>query len=94
MSKLTYEVSIFTEGILLMQKTLLGVIQIDPREILEQGLRRELVRLMSYALHEHTYNISNITRTEEIHSKYSYLAIVLDGMKRSIEYLQVLSTLT
>jgi WASH complex subunit strumpellin len=35
---------VFTEGILVMEKTLLGVIQIDPRQILEEGLRRELVR--------------------------------------------------
>ncbi|RYG62181.1 hypothetical protein EON64_18090 [archaeon] len=36
--------SVFTEGILVMEKTLLGVIQVDPKHILEEGMRRELVR--------------------------------------------------
>jgi WASH complex subunit strumpellin len=36
-AKLTYDVSVFTEGILVMEKTLLGVIQVDPRQILEEG---------------------------------------------------------
>lgn len=39
--------SVFTEGILAMEKTLLGVIQVDPRKILEEGLRKELVRKVS-----------------------------------------------
>ena len=37
LAKLTHQVSIFTEGILVMEKTLLGVIQIEPRQILEEG---------------------------------------------------------
>jgi WASH complex subunit strumpellin len=87
LSKLTYEVSIFTEGILLMRKTLLGVIQIDPRDILEEGLRRELVRLIARALHD---NLSfQDMSSQEINTKYSQLAATLDGVKRSIEYLQV-----
>lgn len=30
-----------------MEKTLLGIIQVDPRKILEDGLRKELVRKIS-----------------------------------------------
>lgn len=44
LAKLTHQVSVFTEGILAMEKTLLGIIQVDPRAILEDGLRKELVR--------------------------------------------------
>lgn len=43
--------SVFTEGILAMEKTLLGVIQVDPRRILEEGLRKELVRKVSEVRH-------------------------------------------
>lgn len=50
LAKLTHQVSIFTEGILAMEKTLLGVIQVDPRAILEDGLRSELVRQMATAM--------------------------------------------
>jgi WASH complex subunit strumpellin len=49
LAKLTHQVSIFTEGILAMEKTLLGVIQVDPRAILEDGIRKELVRQISEA---------------------------------------------
>lgn len=35
-------VTALTEGILQMRKTLVGVIEVDPRELLEQGIRSEL----------------------------------------------------
>ena len=86
MAKLTHEISRFTEGILEMEKTLLGVIQVDPRQILEEGLRRELVRQVAQAMH------ANLTFKEmsrqEIDTNMSRLASSLDGLKRSIEYLQ------
>jgi WASH complex subunit strumpellin len=86
MAKLTHEVSIFTEGILVMEKTLLGVIQVEPRQILEEGLRRELVRQVANAMHREL-SFSVYSR-EEINKRMSYLALRLDGLKRSIEYLQ------
>lgn len=86
LSKLTHEVSVFTEGVLLMERTLLGVIQVEPRQILEEGLRRELVRQVSYALHSDL--IFKDTSRGEIVQKMTKLAVTLDGLKRSIEYLQ------
>ena len=86
MAKLTHQISVFTEGILVMEATLLGVIQVQPRQILEEGLRRELVRLVSKAMHT---NLSFTSMSkEEINQKLSTLASTLDGLKRSIEYLQ------
>ena len=52
LARLTHQISVFTDGVLAMEKTLLGVIQVDPRQILQDGLRRELVRQVSRALHE------------------------------------------
>ena len=52
LSKLTHQVSIFTEGVLVMETTLLGVVQVEPRQILQEGLRRELVRQIATAMHE------------------------------------------
>jgi WASH complex subunit strumpellin len=86
LAKLTHQVSIFTEGILVMQKTLLGVIQIEPRQILEEGLRRELVRQISSAMHQ-DLTFKDMSRQETNHNM-SKLAATLDGLKRSIEYLQ------
>mmetsp|Transcript_24845 Transcript_24845/g.36645 ORF Transcript_24845/g.36645 Transcript_24845/m.36645 type:complete len:1170 (+) Transcript_24845:53-3562(+) len=86
MAKLTHQVSVFTEGVLVMEKTLLGVIQVDPRQILEEGLRRELVRQIAKAMHVnlsfHSFN------GEEVKNSLSSLAHTLDGLKKSIEYLQ------
>lgn len=87
MAKLTHEVSIFTEGILVMEKTLLGVIQVEPRQILEEGLRRELVRQVSLALHRELSFEAHASR-EEVNRRMLGLATRLDGLKRSIEYLQ------
>ncbi|KAJ1434034.1 WASH complex, subunit strumpellin [Ochromonadaceae sp. CCMP2298] len=86
LAKLTHQVSVFTEGTLVMQKTLLGVIQIEPRQILEEGLRRELVRQVSRALHK-DLTFHSMTQ-QEINQNMSRLATALDGLKRSIEYLQ------
>lgn len=86
LAKLTHQVSIFTEGILVMEKTLLGVIQIEPRHLLEEGLRRELVRQVSQAMHS-DLTFKDMTR-HEINHNMSKLAATLDGLKRSIEYLQ------
>eukprot|EP01035_Chromulina_nebulosa_P017771 gene17771-23373_t len=86
LAKLTHQVSVFTEGILLMEKTLLGVIQVEPRQILEEGLRRELVRLIASAMHtDLTFPDLGI---KDINQRLSKLSDTLQGIKRSIEYLQ------
>lgn len=86
LAKLTHEVSVFTEGILVMERTLLGVIQIEPRQILEEGMRRELVRQVSNAMHS-DLTFRDMSR-QVSNQNMSKLANTLDGLKRSIEYLQ------
>uniref|UniRef100_A0A3Q3K6J9 WASH complex subunit 5 n=1 Tax=Monopterus albus TaxID=43700 RepID=A0A3Q3K6J9_MONAL len=51
-AKLTHDISIFTEGILMMKTTLVGIIKVDPKQLLEDGIRKELVRRVAYALHK------------------------------------------
>eukprot|EP01137_Pigoraptor_chileana_P023452 Opistho-2@89740 len=41
-ARLTHKISVFTEGILAMKKTLVGIIQVDPKQLLEDGIRKEL----------------------------------------------------
>lgn len=50
-AKLTHAISVFTEGILMMKTTLVGIIKIDPKQLLEDGIRKELVRQVASALH-------------------------------------------
>lgn len=47
MAKLTHEVSVFTEGMLCLDKVLMGVIEIEPKEILIDGLRKELCKTLA-----------------------------------------------
>lgn len=86
LAKLTHQISVFTEGILVMEKTLLGVIQVEPRQILEEGLRRELVRLVSYAMNKYL-TFKDMSRAE-INTNMQKVARTLTGLKKSIEYLQ------
>ena len=52
MARLTHDISTFTEGILLMKTTLVGVIKVDPKQLLEDGIRKELVMQVALALHQ------------------------------------------
>ena len=86
LSKCTYQVSVFTEGVLLMESTLLGIIPVDPRNILEEGLRRELVRRITSAL-QHTL-IFRTLKPEELITKLSELSVTLKGLERAMEHIQ------
>jgi WASH complex subunit strumpellin len=51
LAKSTYAISQFTEGMLAMQTTLVGVIRVDPRRLLEDGIRKELVQHIAQLMH-------------------------------------------
>ena len=42
--KPTHKLAVFSQGILVMSKTFIGVIELDPRQLLEDGIRKELGR--------------------------------------------------
>jgi hypothetical protein len=42
----------FTEGMLMLDKVLMGVTEIEPKEILIDGLRKELCKKMAGLLHK------------------------------------------
>jgi WASH complex subunit strumpellin len=46
----THRIAKFTEGILAMDTTFVGIIKVDPKQLLEDGIRRELVRQISSAM--------------------------------------------
>ena len=52
LAKKTHEITMFTEGMLVLDNTLMGVIEIEPKAILVDGLRNELCRKLSKMLHE------------------------------------------
>jgi WASH complex subunit strumpellin len=42
--RLTHKISLFTEGILALDTTLVGVLKVDPKQLLEEGIRKILVK--------------------------------------------------
>ena len=87
LAKLTYKISIYTDGILTLDKTLMGLIEIDPREILVDGIRTELIKAISEALH-HTFTFKNKGDFHEMASKIDILKSKFSGMKKAFEYIQ------
>lgn len=86
-ARLTHSISVFTEGVLAMKTTLVGVIQIDPKKLLEEGIRRELVRQVAAAFH-HTIVFNSKSKNIEILSKLEELKKIMDGFRRTFEYIQ------
>ena len=52
MAELTYAVSIFTKGMLSLRSVSLGVLRVDSHHLLEDGIRQELVKKVTLALHK------------------------------------------
>ena len=52
LAKKTHEITLLTEGMLKLDNTLMGVIELDPKKVLVVGLRNELCRKLAEILHE------------------------------------------
>lgn len=72
----------------MMKSTLVGVICLDPKKLLEDGIRKELVQHISKALHTEL-TFSSRPKPEELEQKLLALGHIMDGYKRSFEYIQV-----
>ncbi|EFA77215.1 hypothetical protein PPL_12424 [Heterostelium album PN500] len=84
----TNAVSVFTEGILAMETTLVGVIQVDPKQLLEDGIRKELVLQISLAM-DRTLQFRNEKKgVDELQPRLRDLSNILDGFRRSFQYIQ------
>jgi len=46
MANNTHRISLLTESILSMETYLIGVIEVNPKEILDEGIRKELIKLI------------------------------------------------
>mmetsp|Transcript_48746 Transcript_48746/g.137173 ORF Transcript_48746/g.137173 Transcript_48746/m.137173 type:complete len:1158 (+) Transcript_48746:260-3733(+) len=85
---LTNKASNFTEGVLAMEKTALGIIQVDARQVLQDGLRKELVRQVSEAMHSTLTLRTGVDLASEFERVMSQLGQQMEGFRRSIEYIQ------
>ena len=86
LARATNQVSKYTEGILAMERTLLGVLEVDPRQVLEDGLRKELVYRVSKAFHDILQ--FDDTKVEACQETFNVLADTLNAYRLSFEYIQ------
>lgn len=72
----------------MMKSTFVGVICLDPKDLLEDGIRKELVQHISGALHNQLI-FNSKSKYEDFTQKLKNLSCIMDGYKRSFEYIQV-----
>lgn len=70
-----------------MKSTLVGVVCLDPKMLLEDGIRKELVQHISKALHDEL--TFNQRKGDNLEQRLKSLGRIMDGYKRSFEYIQV-----
>lgn len=77
-------------GILDMRSTLVGVIRVDPAELLEEGLLKELDRHISKKFAEflEPQTKKPLSSSNNLLPRLQKLAESMDGYKRSLEYIQ------
>ena len=85
-ARLTHAISTFTEGMLSMKSTLVGVIQVDPKKLLEDGIRREMVKKVAYLFHR-GLAANPRSKAPELVPKLKMVAKQLNGFKQSFEYI-------
>ena len=88
LAKITHEISLLTEGMLVLDKVLMGVIEIEPKEILVDGIRKELGKTLATMLHEGFIFDKKSDMSNEMMDKFKFLRDKIKGLKRSIEYIQ------
>ncbi|XP_064625131.1 WASH complex subunit 5-like isoform X1 [Lineus longissimus] len=86
-ARLTHAISVFTEGMLMMKTTLVGIIKVDPKQLLEDGIRKELVKQVALALHQ-GLAFNPRAKQSELVPKLERLGATIDGFRRSFEYIQ------
>lgn len=84
-ARLTNSIAQFAQGLLMMKTILVGVIKVNSMKLLEDGIRKELVKQLSRALHNHLVFRS---KPRELYERLQLLNQVIDGFKRSFEYIQ------
>ena len=85
-AKYTHSISLYTEGILQMKSALIGCVVVDSKQLLEDGIRQELVKQIVVALH--TQLQFSAKTNWELMQRLDRLNEQIDGFRRSFEYIQ------
>lgn len=100
MLELTSKISDYAKGIMTMPRTAIGLVRLDSKQLLEDGMRSELVKRMSDSIQStlqfqeapggdsHHSPITIIQAAQLMEQKLKTLAAIINGYKRSLEYIQ------
>ena len=80
-------ISVFTKGIFMMEKTLVGVIEVDPKIILEKGIRTELLKLLAKTFHTYIDFKANDNKID-LNRKLNELINRISSIRKSFLYIQ------
>jgi WASH complex subunit strumpellin len=86
LAQFTHQISVFTEGVLAMKTTLVGIIKLDPKQILEDGVLKQLVHQICSAMNEML--VFRTGKLEEFEQRLQQLGTMLSGIRSSFEYIQ------
>ncbi|CAM6121354.1 unnamed protein product [Calypogeia fissa] len=86
LAKATHQVAVFTQGILAMRKTFIGAIELDPRQLLEDGIRNQVVKEIASALH--SILVFPAGKTTSFEDTLQELFSALNSQQKSMEYFQ------
>lgn len=64
----------------------MGIIKLDPRQLLEDGIRKELVRQLTTAMHDAL--VFRTGKVDDFESRLTDLGRRLDGFRQAFEYIQ------
>lgn len=69
-----------------METYLVGVIEVNPKEILEAGIKKELIKLIAKILDDEL--VFQLHTVEDFEKRLKTLGSRIDGLKTSLEYIQ------
>ena len=86
LAKAVHGISMITRGIFMMEKTLMGVIEVDPKEILEEGIRKELLKILARTFQRHI----DFAPGDKIDLTYKLNKLIseMTAIKKSFIYIQ------
>lgn len=87
LAKLTKEISVLTSGVLAMKTTLMGVITVDPKQMLEEGIRKQLVRKIVEVLYGCFVTAKGELTPQRFVQIVENVGHLLDGIRSSFEYM-------
>uniref|UniRef100_A0A6A7FVW9 Strumpellin n=1 Tax=Hirondellea gigas TaxID=1518452 RepID=A0A6A7FVW9_9CRUS len=86
---LCHSVGVLAEGVRQMGLTLVGVLELQPRQLLEDGVRRELVHRVATIIDKNIrFTAKKGSGSSELMERLSEVARLLRGFRSSFEYIQ------